>query len=89
MDGVWSGSNKSVATINGGDFDGAILLDWGTNPPEVYINGGNFTNFSATVRGAAKLVVKGGTFDADPTPWLADGYVAIANVDGTWTVLVG
>ena len=57
-DGVWStGGNKSVVTVNDGNFDGALYLDWGTTPPEIYINGGNFTNFSATVNGAAKLVI--------------------------------
>ena len=86
LDGVWSGSNKSVATINGGNFDGAIHLDWGTNAPELYINGGNFTNFSATVYGAAKLVIKGGTFDADPSAYVAPGYQVTNNGDGTYTV---
>lgn len=86
LDGVWSGTNKSVATINGGNFDGAIKLDWGTNPPELYITGGNFTNFAATVSGAAKLVITGGTFDADPSQWVADGYAAINN-NGTWNII--
>lgn len=86
-DGVWStGGNKSVVTVNDGNFDGALYLDWGTTPPEIYINGGNFTNFSATVNGAAKLVIKGGTFDADPSAYVADGYQVVDNGDGTWTV---
>jgi len=85
-DGVWStGGNKSVVTVNDGNFDGALYLDWGTTPPEIYINGGNFTNFSATVNGAAKLVIKGGTFDADPSAYVADGYTATES-NGTWTV---
>ena len=73
-------------TVNDGNFDGALYLDWGTTPPEIYINGGNFTNFSATVNGAAKLVIKGGTFDADPSAYVADGYQVVDNGDGTWTV---
>ena len=86
-DGVWStGGNKSVVTVNDGNFDGALYLDWGTTPPEIYINGGNFTNFSATVNGAAKLVIKGGTFDANPSAYVANGYQAVDNGDGTWTV---
>ena len=87
LDGVWSGSNTSIATINGGDFDGAIVLDWGDNAPELYIKGGNFTNFSATVNGAAKLVITGGTFDADPSAYVATGYVANES-NGVWTVTV-
>ena len=86
-DGVWStGGNKSVVTVNDGNFDGALYLDWGTTPPEIYINGGNFTNFSATVNGAAKLVIKGGTFDADPSAYVATGYQVTNNGDGTYTV---
>ena len=86
-DGVWStGGNKSVVTVNDGNFDGALCLDWGTTPPEIYINGGNFTNFSATVNGAAKLVIKGGTFDADPSAYVAPGYQVTNNGDGTYTV---
>ena len=86
-DGVWStGGNKSVVTINDGNFDGALYLDWGTTPPEIYINGGNFTNFSATVNGAAKLVIKGGTFDKDPSAYVAPGYQVTNNGDGTYTV---
>jgi hypothetical protein len=93
-DGVWStGGNKSVVTVNDGNFDGALYLDWGTTPPEIYINGGNFTNFSATVNGAAKLVIKGGTFDADPSAYVADGYDVLkkeqANGDEYYTVLKG
>ncbi|MBR2043705.1 MAG: SipW-dependent-type signal peptide-containing protein [Clostridia bacterium] len=87
-DGVWStGGNKSVVTVNDGNFDGALHLDWGTTPPEIYINGGNFTNFSATVYGAAKLVIKGGTFDADPSAYVADGYDAVELADGSYVVI--
>lgn len=86
-DGVWStGGNKSVVTVNDGNFDGALYLDWGNTPPEIYINGGNFTNFSATVNGAAKLVIKGGTFDTDPSAYVAPGYQVTNNGDGTYTV---
>lgn len=85
LDGVWSGTNTSVATINGGNFDGAIYLDWGTNVPELYIKGGNFISFSATVNGQAKLVITGGTFDADPSAYVAAGYIATEN-SGVWTV---
>ncbi len=86
-DGVWStGGNKSVVTVNDGNFDGALYLDWGTTPPEIYINGGNFTNFSATVNGAAKLVIKGGTFDTNPSAYVAPGYQVTNNGDGTYTV---
>ena len=33
-----------------------------------------------------QLVVKGGTYTSDPTGYLAEGYQAIDNKDGTWTV---
>lgn len=89
VDGIWSTTAPAVVTINDGNFDGAFHLDWGTTPPEVYINGGNFTNFSATVYGQAKLVISGGTFDVDPTSFanvkLAPGY-AVTEKDGVYTV---
>ena len=85
-DGVWNTPGaKSVITVNGGSFDGAVYLDWGTTPPEIYINGGSFTNFSATVCGAAKLVITGGTFDANPSAYVPAGYAATEN-NGVWTV---
>ena len=78
---------KAYIVINGGNFDGRFesVNVWGTGSEAlITLNGGNFTNFSTTAGG--RITIKGGTFDTNPTPWLADGYVATANEDGTWTV---
>ena len=64
---------------------------------KVTINGGNFTFKSAedivgyessADKEWAKscLVIKGGTFNVDPTAYVPEGYVAHANANGTWTV---
>lgn len=85
-------------TINGGTFVGseyAIQADfspqnytYGENYESVItINGGNFTgNIRATA--AAKVVITGGNFSVDPTAYLAEGYIAVANADGTYTVKI-
>ena len=50
----------------------------------VTVNGGSFEgNLLITAKGA--LVVKGGTFDTDPSAYLASGYVATES-NGIWTV---
>ena len=64
---------------------------------KVTINGGNFTfksaddivgyESSADQEWAEScLVIKGGTFNVDPTAYVPEGYVAHANANGTWTV---
>ena len=64
---------------------------------KVTVNGGNFTFKSAddivgyesdADREWAEscLVIKGGTFNVDPTAYVPEGYVAHANANGTWTV---
>ena len=64
---------------------------------KVTVNGGNFTFKSADdivgYESAADkqwaescLVIKGGTFNVDPSAYVPEGYVAHANANGTWTV---
>ena len=64
---------------------------------KVTVNGGNFTFKSADdIVGYESaddkqwaescLVIKGGTFNVDPTAYVPEGYVAHANVNSTWTV---
>jgi hypothetical protein len=71
--------------INGGNFDGKFesVNVFGGSEALITINGGNFTNFSTTAN--KRITIKGGTFDADPTQWLADGYTA-KQVDGKYYV---
>jgi len=56
----------------------------------VIINGGTFHKPSTRTApiqcdGTSNVIIYGGTFAFDPTPYVADGYVAIEN-NGWWTV---
>ena len=73
---TWSAS--SSITIKSGEFAEDVYVDAGT----IYIEGGTFTNFAPD----GNVVITGGIFDADPTAFVAEGYKATDNGDGTWTV---
>ena len=86
-------------TINGGTFVGSeyvIQADFAPNnyvdganfESVITINGGNFTG-AFKISKDAKLVIKGGTFSADPSAYVADGYSAVENDDGSYTVVKG
>ena len=98
-----SGDNSgvdSVVVLNSGSFDGAIILDnqvFGSSTLEFYdklsIHGGSFANFSLS--GATglpnEIVIDGGTFDANPSAFVALGYwarhyAATATAAEYWTV---
>ena len=89
-------SSGGDITINGGVFSGKIVahLDKGSYsqyPAIITINGGTFNNCSFDVihnngDTSANIVIYGGTFDCDPSAYVATGYEAVANVNGTWTV---
>ena len=99
-DGSYAGKNAIAVsnsggnvTVNGGTFVGDIYFSKAgtTANKTITINGGNFTRnstndelFVNTNKG--KLTIYGGTFDADPSAYVADGYEAVYNGDGTWTV---
>ena len=60
-------------------------------PSSITIESGKFEidvdgTFHLSGSGRLKPVVKGGTFNFDPTTYLAEGYVATGSSDGTWTV---
>ncbi len=88
--------NSSV-TVNDGDysFDRTssffVYVDEGST---CYINGGNFykplannATKDAFVNPSSKgtVVITGGTFNVNPSAWVADGYEAVQN-GSTWTV---
>ena len=75
-------SSGGSITINDGTFNGDIQSD---NGGTITINGGTFNGDLGT-GGTGKIVIKGGTFDHDPSDFVADGYEAVENGDGTWTV---
>lgn len=89
---IYSYGNAQV-TVNGGKFaftkqevyvnGGNIFCELGTNP--IIINGGNYIGASFSTGTGREYVIKGGTFSVDPTKYLAEGYKATKNDDGTWT----
>ncbi|MBE5769730.1 MAG: hypothetical protein E7333_09185 [Clostridiales bacterium] len=53
---------------------------------DVVINGGDFiTDCTLISKSGGTLAIKGGTFSADPSTYLADGYKA-TEADGKWVV---
>lgn len=88
----------SEITINSGEFSwdpadnqkrAYIYAGEGTT---VYVNGGTFgkastrSGYTAGILGSGKVIITGGTFGFNPTTWVASGYTAIDNGNGTWTV---
>ena len=93
---IYSYGNAQV-TVNDGKFaltkqevyvnGGNTFLEYGNNP--IIINGGNYINTSFSTGAGREYVIKGGTFDKDPSAYVANGYVATKNADGTYTVVKG
>ena len=89
----------ATVEINGGNFDKTAkswLFGASTNKNITFtINGGNFNgyvnlpeNTVDTIRPYGDpIFVTGGVFNFNPTKWLAEGYAAVANGNGTWTVV--
>ncbi len=88
-------------TINGGDFEGSEFVIQDDFAPQNYLNGNNYESVitinGGTFKGkikvsaATKLVINGGTFDQDPSAYVAAGYKAVsetqANGDICYTVV--
>ncbi|MBQ9746773.1 MAG: hypothetical protein IJW21_08125, partial [Clostridia bacterium] len=52
----------------------------------VNISGGTFTGeYSAVYVSSGETTITGGTFSSDPSEYVASGYAATANEDGTYT----
>ncbi len=79
--------SSSNITINSGTYTAtdangyAVASFYGS---VVTINGGTFTG-NLTTDGLGKIVIKGGTFNVDPSAYVADGYIATMS-NGVWTV---
>ena len=88
---ICSQENSDV-TINGGTFDKATggfanYLIWVESGSEMTINGGTFLKGTANFKTGINPIIKGGTYDFDPTnSGVAAGYSVVNNGDGTWTV---
>ncbi len=88
---VCSQDNAAV-TLNGGNYNKAVpgaanYLFWVESGSTMNITGGTYTKGEAKFRNGVNPVITGGTFDFDPASnGVAEGYDAIDNQDGTWTV---
>lgn len=90
-------SGNANVIINGGKFvgpAGSTASDSGSavnvqSGATVTINGGDFSGGkNHTLSAVGTLIVKGGTFDQDPSAYLAQGYVA-EKTGNVWTVGLG
>ena len=62
---------------------------WADGGAVIYVEGGNFggvaSNKKVVTSDGGKVIISGGTFNFDPTAWLAEGCTATKN-GSTWTV---
>ena len=89
----------STLTINGGDFSFSSTLNqrrayiYAGAGTTVYVTGGNFdkastrSGYTAGILGTGTVIITGGTFKFNPTTWVADGYKAVKDENGVYTVL--
>jgi hypothetical protein len=77
-------------------MDGTFLNDraknsyfWADDNAIIYVKGGNFGGVASTKKivtsNGGQVIISGGTFNFDPTAWLAEGYQAVKS-GSTWTV---
>ena len=74
-------SSYSDVTVAGGSFDGGIKVTGGS----LEVKKGSFTG-DITVGESASLKIDGGTFNTDPSTWVANGSVGHKGSDGTYYV---
>ena len=96
--GAVSVNDGSTGVINGGDISitGCKLLSdhvlYAPGASKLTVNGGNFTMaYDSTVGGdtlfSGNCVVTDGTFNEDPSKYVATDYAAVDNGNGTWSVI--
>ena len=83
---------NSGGTINieNGTFTGVVRADATTDTTAVInIKNGSFNGEiqKGGGPGSETISITGGTFSSDPSAYVADGYVAMKNNNGTWTVI--
>ncbi|MBO7261174.1 MAG: hypothetical protein J6U97_06785, partial [Bacteroidaceae bacterium] len=87
---VMATSNNGEIEVFGGNFTGRIILNNGYG--RIIIRGGCFNLFEVVDKNDwadDSIVIYGGTFDSDPSAYVANGYVATQNSDGMWVVAEG
>ena len=62
---------------------------WADGGAIIYVQGGTFTGVASNNKvytsNGGQVIITGGTFNFDPTAWVAEGYQAVKN-GSTWTV---
>jgi hypothetical protein len=88
---IFCAQNGSTITINNGTFNNDRARNsyfWADNSI-IYVEGGNFGGVASEVKvylsNGGQLIITGGTFNFDPSEWVAGGYTATKN-GSTWTV---
>ena len=95
---IYAGGDTSEVIINGGEYtytgsnprQRVICAQLGAT---VTINGGYFGKGGNGVASTwiweldgGEVIIKGGSFEFDPSAFVAEGYEAVAGTDGWWTV---
>lgn len=83
-DGTYANSNKSVLIAQSDK-----QYNSGAGNAVVNVTGGTFKggyNCYGNAVGDAQINISGGNYNANPTAYVADGYEATDNGNGTWTV---
>lgn len=83
--------------INGGSFESTVesvcMFKVNNTSGEITVNGGTFTTqktLAESTKIKGTLSITGGTFNADPSQYVADGYLVRKNTEAnTWTVKTG
>ena len=88
---VWDNNlPSSVTTIKNAKVTGKIIVKPNSSGltviPTLKIEGGDFTVTGWDVQDNGVVSISGGTFNVDPTDYLADGYIVKKLDDGTWGV---
>ena len=97
MDAITTFSSGGTINIYGGKYSArnAVLHPYGCEGSyymnyaefaQINVFGGTFEGDYELTNEHNKIVITGGTFDHDPSSYVAEGYHATNNGDGTWTV---
>ena len=88
---IFCAQNGSTITINDGTFknDRAKNAYFWADNSTIYVKGGNFGGVASdkkvVLSNGGQVIITGGTFNFDPTAWVAEGYAA-TQTGSTWTV---
>ena len=83
---IWS-RNEDYTNLPGYNCDSVITFHSGEVSGEFLITDKYTSVDGDKNKYDAKIVIDGGTFDADPTDYVHTGYEAVDNGNGTWTVV--